>query len=286
MKDNMCPECGAKFEIRKQAPAISAIVACLSFWAVAALDCRAKSVVSAPPLGWSVGAVAVERVAQEVAGTGLNTNGWDLVVAPDVPSAAEEARLTTALAGRGVRFAAVREAPPCAGQSISGIVHAVMRGGPVLLSGSPVALPPPVRKLISNPEVVAIAHDPLCAGSAGVACVGGEAEVRPLADGSFALALYNRSGFEKVVSLSLDALGVEGYWLARDLLARRDEGQYSRCYSTRLGAGEVRFARLYPRAMAKVSTPAGDIRYAQLLRRPPFPDAEDNCEHCRSRRGE
>ncbi len=271
------PICGRK----------SFALAALAFGVSAAqLENTRGAVPSAPPLGWRVDASSAERVAQEVARTGLNTNGWNLVVASDVPSAAEEARLSTALAGRGVRFAAVREDPPCAEQSIRGIVHSVMRGGPVLLNGAPASLPPVVLELVSNPEVVAVARDPLCAGSAGVACIGGEAEVRPLADGTFALALYNRSAFEKVVSLSLDALGVEGYWLARDLIARRDEGQYSRCYSARLGANEVRFARLYPRAMAKVSTPAGDIRFAPLLRRPPFPDADENCEHCRSRRGE
>jgi len=90
--------------------------------------------------------------------------------------------------------------------------------------------------LLTNPEVLAVNQDPLCVmgrtqtqGESG-ACV----VVKPMADGSKALGLFNRGDEAVVVSAAWDALGLEGPQRVRDLWRRRDVGVFEERFAAKV----------------------------------------------------
>jgi alpha-galactosidase len=77
--------------------------------------------------------------------------------------------------------------------------------------------------ILTNPEVLAVSQDPL--GRQGWRLTeSGRTEVwgRPLADGTWAIALFNRGRSAAAIRLPLDALGYSGPQPVRDLWRRQD----------------------------------------------------------------
>ena len=93
-----------------------------------------------------------------------------------------------------------------------------------LLAGNDLrTMTPAIAAILTNREVIAIDQDP--AGKQGHrASADGEREiwVRPLADGSTAVALFNRSAAEALISVKWAELGLGGQLHARDLWRHED----------------------------------------------------------------
>lgn len=90
-------------------------------------------------------------------------------------------------------------------------------------------LTPKTRRTLTNREVIAIDQD--FAGSQGrrlVADADLEVWGKPLSDGGFAVALYNKSTQTRAIRTDLVTLGLvpgDWGWTVRDLWAHRDVGQ-------------------------------------------------------------
>ncbi len=91
---------------------------------------------------------------------------------------------------------------------------------------------PATLALLTNPEVLAVDQDSLGA-AAGPASQNAGLEVwsRPLADGSTAVGLFNRTGASASVSADWSALKLSGSYTVRDLWARKDKGAFATRYS-------------------------------------------------------
>lgn len=108
--------------------------------------------------------------------------------------------------------------------------------------------------LLCNPEVIAVHQDPL---GIGAQCVSNVVEkdakgeeirntkvyLRPLFDGSLALAMFNLSSAEQKIEYALD-----GRYAVRDLWMRRDGGMIEGRMAERLPAHSVKLFRLTPQA--------------------------------------
>jgi alpha-galactosidase len=80
-------------------------------------------------------------------------------------------------------------------------------------------------EILSNPEVIAVDQDPLGVEGHRVWQEGPlEVWMKPLADGSKAVGLFNRSVSGLPISVSFAALGVGHSARVRDLWARKDLG--------------------------------------------------------------
>lgn len=99
--------------------------------------------------------------------------------------------------------------------------------------------------LLTNPEVIAVDQDPL--GIAGRKFDLGKdftAFVKPLEDGSVAVALFNRADKAADCSVDLATLGLEGRYAVRDLWRMADEGKASGKLSFRIGRHGVKLVKL------------------------------------------
>jgi len=85
------------------------------------------------------------------------------------------------------------------------------------------------ESLLCNEEVLAINQDPLGAQARRIArpqgAVGSEVYVKPLADGGWAVGLFNRLGIEMPISITWAELGIAGAQQVRDLWLRQNMGQ-------------------------------------------------------------
>jgi alpha-galactosidase len=85
---------------------------------------------------------------------------------------------------------------------------------------------------LTNPEVVAVDQDPLGVQGHQVWQEGPlEVWMKPLADGSKAVGLFNRSGSGLPISVRFAAIGVGHSALVRDLWARNDLGTFAEKYA-------------------------------------------------------
>ena len=93
-----------------------------------------------------------------------------------------------------------------------------------LLAGNDLrSMTPAIHDILTNREVIAVDQDPL--GKQGTrAWVAGELEIwtRPLADGSVAVAAFNRSGAEAPITVRWADIGIGSHKTARDLWSHRD----------------------------------------------------------------
>jgi alpha-galactosidase len=87
--------------------------------------------------------------------------------------------------------------------------------------------------LLSNDEVIAIDQDPLGQAAHRVSRVRDlEVWVRPLADGSFAVGLFNRGEVEASVTATWEDLRIMGPQQIRDVWRQKDLGTCSDRYTT------------------------------------------------------
>jgi alpha-galactosidase len=101
--------------------------------------------------------------------------------------------------------------------------------------------------LLTNPEVIAVDQDPLgLAGKRYDITKDFTVFVKPLEDGSVAVALFNRAGKATDLSVELEKIGLKGRFTVRDLWRMADEGETSDKLAARVGRHGVKFVKLTP----------------------------------------
>jgi alpha-galactosidase len=99
--------------------------------------------------------------------------------------------------------------------------------------------------LLTNDEVLSVNQDSL--GRQGVRVAGDHKHhviVKPLADHSLAVGLFNLGETKTDVTLSWDDVLISGPRTVRDLLARTDEGIYSDCFTAPVAPHGVKLIRV------------------------------------------
>ena len=87
--------------------------------------------------------------------------------------------------------------------------------------------------LLTNPEVLEVNQDPLGKQARRIMAADRlEVWARPLADGSLAVGLFNRTRGEATVTVNWSDLGLSGLQPVRDLWLRQDQGSFDGAYST------------------------------------------------------
>jgi alpha-galactosidase len=103
---------------------------------------------------------------------------------------------------------------------------------PLLAGNDLTRMTPETLEILTNPEVIAVDQDLLGKAARRVWQEGPlEAWMRPLADGSKAVGLFNRSGSPLPVSVRLATLGLGHSAQVRDLWARKDLGTLKERYT-------------------------------------------------------
>jgi len=106
---------------------------------------------------------------------------------------------------------------------------------------------PRTRALLTNPEVLAVNQDALGTPGTRVSPPGDqEVWVKPLADGSRAAGLFNKSFFPQLVTVRWSDLGISGVPTMRDLWQRRDIGAQAFGYATVVPAHGAVLLRVPP----------------------------------------
>lgn len=89
--------------------------------------------------------------------------------------------------------------------------------------------------LLTNDEVLAVNQDERGIQGKRVARLeGGDVYAKPLADGSFAVGLFNRDWFEHELGVDWEQLGLSGPQRVRDLWRQQDLGVFDRGYAARV----------------------------------------------------
>ena len=122
------------------------------------------------------------------------------------------------------------------------------------LSSAPLLLSCDLRKLddftvglLTNPEVIAVDQDECASPPVRVKLDnGGEAWLKKLSDGSYALGLFNRGDKAAPVTVALERLGLSGAFALRDLWRRQDEGRVSDAVTANVGRHGVVLLGLTP----------------------------------------
>ena len=140
---------------------------------------------------------------------------------------------------------------------------------PLMVGCDLTKLSPFTRSLLTNDEVIEIDQDPL-GKAAGCIDEGDDWEVwaRPLADGSIAAGLYNKSGRERMVSFDLRKAGLLCKWLVRDVWRQEDVGVFAGAYDASVPGHATHLVRLRPCRCGKLREDMADVRDAawRLLR--------------------
>ena len=99
---------------------------------------------------------------------------------------------------------------------------------------------PGILEILTNKEVIAVDQDPLGRQGTRVSRQG-DAEVwaRQLADGGYAVGLFNRGAAEAKVTAQWSDIGISGARAVRDLWAHADRGPASGAYSATVPAHGV-----------------------------------------------
>jgi alpha-galactosidase len=120
-----------------------------------------------------------------------------------------------------------------------------MRAAPLLTGNDLRSMTPATVAVLTNKGVIAVDQDRL--GEAGHKVSGddkGEIWTRNLADGSMAVALFNRTAAPDEMAVQWSEMGVPGGAKARDLWAEHDLGQVGDAYSTTVPAHGVVLLRV------------------------------------------
>ena len=115
---------------------------------------------------------------------------------------------------------------------------------PLLASGDLTAISPASLAILTNPEVIAVDQDSAGIQGHRVSAEGPlEVWMKPLADGSKAVGLFNRGGDASPVTVNFAAVGVKNTATVRDLWAAKDLGTFEGSFTAnvpRRGAVMIR----------------------------------------------
>lgn len=115
--------------------------------------------------------------------------------------------------------------------------------------------------LLTNDEVIEIDQDELGA-AAGCIDAGDDWEVwaRPMADGSVAAGLFNKSARERRVAFDLEKAGLLCKWRVRDVWRQEDVGVFSGAYEASVPGHATHLVRLWPLPCGKLREGMLDVR--------------------------
>ena len=101
------------------------------------------------------------------------------------------------------------------------------------------------RSLLVNDEVIEVDQDPLGKGGEPVQVdEWSEVWLKPMSDGSYVVALFNRGLPEQLVAFDLQKAGLEGAWSVRDLWRQQHEGVARGIYSVSVPGHATHLVRL------------------------------------------
>lgn len=102
------------------------------------------------------------------------------------------------------------------------------------------------REILFNPEIIAVNQD-LLGKQARRIRDDGDLEIfaKPMADGSRAVGLLNRSEAVAKITVSLKELGLSGNWSIRDLWMHKDLGKLSDKFTTDVPSHGCSVIRIY-----------------------------------------
>jgi alpha-galactosidase len=117
---------------------------------------------------------------------------------------------------------------------------------PLLIGCDLTRLDPFTLSLLTNDEVIAVDQDPLGRQARRIA---GECDVevwvRPLADGSMAVGIFNLGELPASGTVEFAALGLHGPREVRDLWRQKDLGRFSGSFATAIPRHGVRLLRIF-----------------------------------------
>jgi alpha-galactosidase len=121
---------------------------------------------------------------------------------------------------------------------------------PLMAGNDLKAMTPEIRDILTNGEAIAVNQDPLGMQGRKVSD-GGAVEVwmKPLADGSKAVILFNRGSEESPIAARWEEIGLApgAPAVVRDLWAKKDVTTASGRYEVKVGRHDVAFLRITPR---------------------------------------
>jgi alpha-galactosidase len=109
---------------------------------------------------------------------------------------------------------------------------------------------PEIREILTNPEVIAVNQDPLGMQGRKVRDNGPqEVWLKPLADGSKAVILFNRGNEEGTLSVKWEDVSLfpGGAAVVRDLWTRKDLGTFSGQFEAKVGPHDVAMLKITPK---------------------------------------
>ena len=117
--------------------------------------------------------------------------------------------------------------------------------------------------LLTNDEVIEIDQDTLGKG-AGCIAEGDDWEIwaRPLADGSIAAGLYNKSSREQTIAFDMEKAGLLCKWRVRDVWRQEDVGVFAGVYEATVPGHATHLVRLSPCWCGELREDVVDIRDA------------------------
>jgi alpha-galactosidase len=133
-----------------------------------------------------------------------------------------------------------------------------MLAAPLMMGCDVRTMDEPTRQMLTAPEVIAVNQDPLGRQATRLGREGGPdspwhfAEVwkKPLADGSAAVAFFNRHDRRgRRMTVAWESLGIDDRrpCMVRDLWARQDEGVFTRAYSQAVEPHCCKLLKVSPR---------------------------------------
>jgi alpha-galactosidase len=125
-----------------------------------------------------------------------------------------------------------------------------LMAAPLMAGNDLRAMAPATRDILLNKDIVAVDQDPLGKQGMLVQEPGLDLQVwsRPLADGSRAVVLLNRSVLQTVITASWRAFGIRGPARVRDLWAHADLGTFTGRFAATVPAHGVVMVRITPAA--------------------------------------
>jgi alpha-galactosidase len=118
---------------------------------------------------------------------------------------------------------------------------------PLMAGNDPRAMSPATLAILTNREAIAVNQDSL--GKEGWRLTADDSQevwVKPLADQSWAVILFNKSGKARDVSVDFSGLGRKARYALRDLWGKKDLGDFDGQFSGRVGAHDVLFLMMKP----------------------------------------
>lgn len=134
----------------------------------------------------------------------------------------------------------------------------VMMGAPLMLGCDIRSLQPHSLALLTNQELLAVNQDSWCLQASLVTLGdGSQVFVKPLSDGTFALALWNLAAEEAMLNVSWSVLTLQPLYdtpakpmAVRDLWSRRDLGIHDSGYSALVPGHGIAIMKLTPQSYA------------------------------------